>query len=136
MPFASTVHDIATAVTGNNYVTGQRVSGGERMLAGAGAILPVSRAQVRAATQGVQGVYHFVAASGKEYIGRSKNIWSRISRHLKSEKLPTDNLGTVTHRKVDGGTEALRAAEQADIDAADGIAGGKLDNKRNEVRKP
>ncbi len=106
------------------------------MLAGAGAVLPVSRAQVRAATQGVQGVYHFVAASGKEYIGRSKNIWNRLSRHIKAEKLPTENLGTVTHRKVDGSTDALRTAEQADIDAGGGIAGGNLENKRNEVRKP
>lgn len=76
-----------------------------------------------------EGLYDFDAASGKRYIGQSKNIPKRLKQHIKSGKLiegtPVETI------EVLGGKTAREVQEQLRINAAGGIK--NLENVRNPI---
>lgn len=80
---------------------------------------------------GVEGIYVFEAATGKTYVGQSKNIGQRLSQHVKSGKLPEPNVGSVRVIEVKGGKLMREMAEQQKINELGGIR--NLENLRNPI---
>jgi hypothetical protein len=78
---------------------------------------------------GTEGIYEFAGKSGKNYVGQSGNIPSRLSQHLKSGKLSPRN--SVTTTEVLGGKTAREIAEQVRINQLGGIQ--NLENIRNPI---
>jgi RHS repeat-associated protein len=78
-----------------------------------------------------EGIYEFTAASGKTYVGQSKNIVRRIEQHLKSGKLLPKDLPSVKITPVSGGKTAREIAEQLRINELGGV--GNLENIRNPI---
>ena len=81
-----------------------------------------------------EGIYEFVATSGKTYVGQSVNIEARLAQHIASGKLAEGTAVTIT--EVLGGKTAREIAEQIRIDALGGIYqdGIKvLENIRNPI---
>jgi hypothetical protein len=78
----------------------------------------------------LEGVYEFVASSGKKYVGQTCNWFRRKPQHLASKKLPKENLDTVRFTPVPGGKTAREIAEQKRINEL-GIK--NLSNKRNPI---
>jgi len=76
-----------------------------------------------------EGIYEFTAASGKRYVGQSKNIPLRLKQHLRSGKLLP---GTpVKSTEVLGGKTSREIAEQLRINSLGGVE--YLDNVRNPI---
>jgi RHS repeat-associated protein len=80
-------------------------------------------------TQAVEGIYEFTAASGKTYVGQSRNIPARLEQHIASGKLlPGTSVKTT---EVLGGKTAREIAEQLRINSLGGIK--YLENIRNPI---
>gem|GEM_PF-6580773 len=75
------------------------------------------------------GIYEFTAASGKTYVGQSKNIALRLQQHIKSGKLLQGTPVKTT--EVLGGKTAREIAEQLRINSLGGIR--NLENLRNPI---
>jgi hypothetical protein len=56
VPIVSTLHDVATAISGTNVITGERVGLAGRLVAIAGALTPASGGQIRAGASTAQEV--------------------------------------------------------------------------------
>ena len=78
-----------------------------------------------------EGIYEFTAASGKTYVGQSRNIAARIQQHINSGKLLTKDIGSIRTTEVLGGKTAREIAEQRRINELGGIS--KLENQRNPI---
>jgi RHS repeat-associated protein len=76
-----------------------------------------------------EGIYEFIAASGKKYVGQSGNIPRRLGEHARSGKLPEG--AEVVTRHVPGGKAARQVVEQRRIDELGGI--GKLEYEVNPI---
>jgi len=92
------------------------------------------RETAKNSSQVVEGIYEFTAASGKTYVGQSKNIAARLKQHIASGKLlPGTSVKTT---EVLGGKTAREIAEQLRINSLGGIYqdGIKvLENIRNPI---
>jgi hypothetical protein len=84
-----------------------------------------------AKTAANEGIYEFVAASGKTYVGQAADIAGRIGRHLATGKLLPANLPGVQTIEVLGGKAAREVAEQLRIIDLGGVQ--KLENIRNPI---
>ena len=99
-----------------------------------GAIRLFGRETAKNSSQVVEGIYEFTAASGKTYVGQSKNIAARLKQHIASGKLlPGTSVKTT---KVLGGKTAREIAEQLRINSLGGIYQDcikVLENIRNPI---
>lgn len=82
---------------------------------------------------GVSGIYEFVAASGKLYIGQSVNILRRLAEHVRSGKLLQEDINTFKYRIVKGLKANREVQEQIRINQEGGIKSGKLENIRDPI---
>gem|GEM_PF-2174972 len=78
-----------------------------------------------------EGIYEFTGSTGKTYVGQSANIPRRITQHLKTGKLPAQNIKTVKTTQVTGGKLAREIAEQTRIDKLGGVT--NLENAKNSI---
>jgi len=78
-----------------------------------------------------EGIYEFTSASGKTYVGQSKNIATRIQQHIASGKLLRKDVSTIKTTQVLGGKTAREIAEQLRINKLGGIK--NLANKVNPI---
>lgn len=76
-----------------------------------------------------EGIYEFVATSGKRYVGQSGKISKRMRQHIRDGRLSPDAAVSRTH--VPGGKTAREIAEQQRIDQLGGVE--QLENVRNAV---
>ena len=76
-----------------------------------------------------EGIYEFVASSGKTYVGQSGNIPARLLRHIRSGKLVEGTA--VKTKEVLGGKTVREIAEHRRIDKLGGI--DKLENIRYPI---
>jgi RHS repeat-associated protein len=105
---------------------------GSMKLGGAGLLSGGTGAQVaQTSIICTEGVYHFLATSGKIYVGQSGNIAQRLAQHVAEGKLLAKELSNVVSFKVAGGKTAREVAEQRKINELGGI--GNLQNKRNPI---
>ncbi|MGA9213667.1 hypothetical protein [Kaistella sp.] len=77
----------------------------------------------------IEGIYEFVAESGKTYVGQSKDILKRLMQHIDSGKLPEG--AQVIVKEVLGGKTTREVAEQLRIRDLGGV--DNLDNIRNPI---
>ncbi|PHM30359.1 RHS repeat-associated core domain-containing protein [Xenorhabdus innexi] len=81
--------------------------------------------------RGMQGIYEFVAKSGKTYVGQSSDILKRLEQHFRSGKLlPGTPIKTTP---VPGGKLQREIAEQKRIDDLGGVWRGNLENRVNPI---
>jgi hypothetical protein len=78
-----------------------------------------------------QGIYEFVASTGRRYVGQSANILRRLVDHRRSGKLLPRDLSTIRTRTVLGGKTTREIAEQTRINKLGGIE--NLENDRNPI---
>ncbi len=78
-----------------------------------------------------EGIYEFVATTGKTYVGQSGNIAKRLEQHIASGLL--ERGAAVETKQVLGGRTAREIAEQLRINALGGVE--KLQNVRNPIGK-
>ena len=76
-----------------------------------------------------EGIYEFVATSGKTYVGQSVNIEARLTQHIAAERLAKETVVTTT--EVLGGKTAREIAEQMRINTLGGVE--FLENIRNPI---
>ncbi len=84
-----------------------------------------------------EGVYEFIAASGKKYIGQSKDLYRRIMTHLRKGKLDPGDIGSIKTKEMPGSSTIERKiVEQGKIDKGGGPQPmGPLENQRNSIKK-
>ena len=80
-----------------------------------------------------EGIYEFVAASGKIYVGQSGDIPGRLRQHLASGKPLADDISSVRVQQVLGGRVSREVAEQRRTDAPDLGGIQNLENLRNPI---
>jgi len=78
-----------------------------------------------------EGIYEFKGKSGKDYVGQSKDLEKRLSRHESSGKMSPSDKDTVQTTEVPGGKTAREIAEQKRINEKGGIE--NLENERNPI---
>jgi hypothetical protein len=80
------------------------------------------------------GIYEFKGKSGKIYIGRSADLLRRMNEHIRSGKLPPENIKTLRWKRLPGSTRTgLEIAEQFRIRSYGGI--DNLENVINAISK-
>lgn len=85
----------------------------------------------RTAAVSEEGIYEFVSASGKTYVGQSGQISTRIGQHLRSGKFAGSDATQVARTRVLGGKTVREIAEQTRINELGGIE--NLENKVNPI---
>ncbi|MDA8139174.1 MAG: hypothetical protein M0036_11035, partial [Desulfobacteraceae bacterium] len=92
---------------------------------------PGSWGKWAAAGKRIEGIYEFVASSGKKYVGQSDDILRRLSQHIRSGKLKPSELENVKMTEVLGGKTAREVHEQLRINDLGTIR--VLENVRNPI---
>jgi RHS repeat-associated protein len=78
-----------------------------------------------------EGIYEFMSASGKTYVGQSRDIFMRIEEHLDSGKLLPEDIPSLQTTEVLGGKTAREITEQLRINELGGVE--NLENIRNPI---
>ena len=78
-----------------------------------------------------EGIYQFVATSGRTYVGQSRNITQRLRQHIAEGRAPADALKKAKRWRYKGGRVKREIAEQRRIDNLGGIR--RLQNRRNPI---
>jgi RHS repeat-associated protein len=100
--------------------------------AGASTVIQATR-RAKQAQRAIEGVYEFVSASGRQYVGQSCNLPRRLQQHIKAGKVTAEEAAKATRLEVQGGKTAREVVEQQRIDALGGIRSGNLENKVNPI---
>ncbi len=133
------------AILGIVSAMGYKAAEGVLFLAGGAEIRVLkSMTEIRAAasiisgagkTLANEGIYEFISASGKKYVGQSGDIALRIEQHMASGKLLLKDKGTLKITEVLGGKTAREIAEQMKINNLGGLFKDGIKNLEN-IRNP
>lgn len=77
------------------------------------------------------GTYKFTDKNGKEYIGKTNDFERREKEHIRSGKLPKENVGTFKPSPSSVSPEGRAIIERTRIKSADIATNGNLGNKQN-----